>query len=198
MNKLIREIVFKSGKMLQILSGDITKEHVDAIVNAANASLQHGGGVAGVISLNGGQQIQKESDRWIEKHGPVRHESPAYTSGGDLPCRYVIHAVGPVWGEGAEDKKLAAAIMGALKLGDQLGVSSIAFPAISTGIFGFPKERAAQIILQEFMDYFGESPDTSLELVRLTLFDDESVAAFLETADSVFNFQGNEIGRRLT
>ena len=198
MNKLIREIVFKSGKMLQILSGDITKEHVDAIVNAANAYLQHGGGVAGVISLNGGQQIQKESDRWIEKHGPVRHESPAYTSGGDLPCRYVIHAVGPVWGEGAEDKKLAAAIMGALKLANQLGVSSIAFPAISTGIFGFPKERAAQIILQEFMDDFGESPDTSLELVRLTLFDDESVAAFLKAADSVFNFQGNEISRRVT
>ena len=115
-----------------------------------------------------------------------------------MPCRYVIHAVGPVWGEGDEDEKLATAIMGALKLGDQLGVSSIAFPAISTGIFGFPKERAAQIILQEFLDYFCESPATSLELVRLTLFDDESVAAFLETADSVFNFQGNEIGRRLT
>jgi putative ATPase len=77
-------------------------------------------------------------------------------------------------------------------------VSSIAFPAISTGIFGFPKARAAKIILQEFMDYFGESPGTSLELVRLTLFDDESVAVFLETADSVFNFQGNEISRRLT
>ena len=196
MNKLIREIVFKSGNVLQILSGDITKEHVDAIVNAANAYLQHGGGVAGVISLNGGPQIQKESDRWIERHGPVRHESPAYTSGGDLHCRYVIHAVGPVWGEGDEDKKLAGAIMGALQLGNQLGVSSIAFPAISTGIFGFPKERAAQIILHEFMDYLSESPGTSLELVRLILFDDESVAAFLKAAVSVFNFQGKEISRR--
>ncbi len=180
MNQLIREIVFKSEKRFQLVHGDITEEQVEAIVNAANAYLQHGGGVAGVISLNGGPQIQIESDAWIEQQGPVRHESPAYTSGGRLPCRYVIHAVGPVWGEGDEDYKLRAALVGALKLGDRLGLTSIAFPAISTGIFGFPKERAAKINLSVFKDYFNECPDSNLEIIRLTLFDEESMAVFLK------------------
>ena len=125
MNKLIREYIFETGKVLQILLGDITKEHVDVIVNAANAYLQHGGGVAGVISLKGGSIIQMESGQWLEENGPVQHASPAFTSGGDLPCKYVIHAVGPIWGEGDEDKKLAEAVAGSLVLGDQLGLSSI-------------------------------------------------------------------------
>jgi len=185
MNKLISETKFKSGKVMQIISGDITRENVDAIVNAANAYLQHGGGVAGVISFNGGPQIQIESDSWIEKYGPVRHKIPAYTGGGELPCQYVIHAVGPVWGEGDEDKKLAAAISGSLKLGDQLGLTSISFPANSTGIFGFPKERAAKIILKEIIEYCGEPYGTSLELIRLVLFDDESVAVFLKVSDLI-------------
>lgn len=191
MNQLVREVVLGSGKSIQIISGDITEEHVDAIVNAANAYLQHGGGVAGAISLNGGPQIQVESDAWFEQHGPVQHDSPAYTGGGELPCRYLIHAVGPVWGEGDEDVKLAAAIMGALILANRLELNSIAFPAISTGIFGFPKERAAKIILQVFKDYFGEFPDTRLELVRLALFDEESVAVFLQAADLEFNIPNN-------
>ena len=198
MNKLISETKFKSGKVMQIISGDITKESVDAIVNAANAYLQHGGGVAGVISLNGGPLIQIESDSWIEKYGPVRHETPAYTGGGDLPCQYVIHAVGPVWGEGDADKKLAAAISGSLKLGDQLGLASISIPAISTGIFGFPKERAAMIILKEIIDYCGEPYGTSLELIRLVLFDDESVAVFLKVSDLIDDIPVNNIHNILT
>lgn len=191
MNQLVREVVLGSGKSIQIISGDITEEHVDAIVNAANAYLQHGGGVAGAISLNGGPQIQVESDAWVEQHGPIQYDSPAFTGGGELPCRYLIHAVGPVWGEGDEDVKLAAAIMGALILANRLELNSIAFPAISTGIFGFPKERAAKIILQVFKDYFGEFPDTRLELVRLALFDEESVAVFLQAADLEFNIPNN-------
>jgi O-acetyl-ADP-ribose deacetylase (regulator of RNase III) len=187
MNKLIREFVFESGKVLQILLGDITKEHVDAIVNAANAYLQHGGGVAGVISLKGGSIIQKESDQWLEENGPVQHASPVYTSGGDLPCKYVIHAVGPVWGEGDEDKKLAEAIAGSLALGDQLGLSSIAIPAISTGIFRFPIERAAKIILNAFRTYIKQNPAASLRQIRLVLYDEQSLYVFLKIAESVFD-----------
>lgn len=189
MNKVVKEYPFSPGKKLQIISGDLTREHVDAIVNAANAYLQHGGGVAGAISRHGGPQIQKESDQWIEQHGPVSHDSPAYTTGGNLHCRYVIHAVGPVWGDGDEDKKLADAISGSLKLGDQLGLISLAFPAISTGIFGFPKERAARIILQAMKDYFTGTPGSNLEVVRMTLFDQDSLRIFLKAAEVAFSQQ---------
>lgn len=187
MNKLIREYIFETGKVLQILLGDITKEHVDVIVNAANAYLQHGGGVAGVISLKGGSIIQMESDQWLEENGPVQHASPAYTSGGDLPCKYVIHAVGPIWGEGDEDKKLAEAVAGSLVLGDQLGLSSIAFPAISTGIFRFPIERAAKIILEAFRTYIKQNPAANLGQIRLVLYDQQSLYVFLRIAESVFD-----------
>lgn len=189
MNKVVKEYPFSPGKKLQIISGDLTREHVDAIVNAANAYLQHGGGVAGAISRHGGPQIQKESDQWIEQHGPVSHDSPAYTTGGNLHCRYVIHAVGPVWGDGDEDKKLADAISGSLKLGDQLGLISLAFPAISTGIFGFPKERAARIILQAMKDYFTGTPGSNLEVVRMTLFDQDSLRIFSKAAEVAFSQQ---------
>lgn len=187
MNKLIREYIFETGKVLQILLGDITKEHVDVIVNAANAYLQHGGGVAGVISLKGGSIIQMESDQWLEENGPVQHASPAYTSGGDLPCKYVIHAVGPIWGEGDEDKKLAEAVAGSLVLGDQLGLSSIAFPTISTGIFRFPIERAAKIILEAFRTYIKQNPAANLGQIRLVLYDQQSLYVFLRIAESVFD-----------
>lgn len=187
MNKLIREYIFETGKVLQILLGDITKEHVDVIVNAANACLQHGGGVAGVISLKGGSIIQMESDQWLVENGPVQHASPAYTSGGDLPCKYVIHAVGPIWGEGDEDKELAEAVAGSLVLGDQLGLSSIAFPAISTGIFRFPIERAAKIILEAFRTYIKQNPAANLGQIRLVLYDQQSLYVFLRIAESVFD-----------
>lgn len=185
MNETISKNTLDSGKVIYIRFGDITEEPVDGIVNAANAYLQHGGGVAGVISLNGGSIIQEESDLWIEKHGPVQHESPAYTSGGDLGCKYVIHAVGPVWGEGDEDQKLADAISGSLALGDRLGLTSIAFPAISTGIFRFPMKRAAKIILEEIKNYFDQNPGTELNQVRLVLFDERSVSVFELIAGTV-------------
>ncbi len=132
---------------LDIAQGDLTQEPVDAIVNAANKHLAHGGGVAGAIVSKGGRSIQRESDDWVSQHGLVSHAEPAYTRAGSLPARYIIHAVGPVWGEGAEDTKLASAITGSLRRAEALGLESIAFPAISTGIFGFPKERAAHIFL---------------------------------------------------
>ena len=187
MNTVIRDFEFKSGKRLLLIQGDITEESVDAIVNAANAHLQHGGGVAAAIVGRGGTQIQIESEAWVQKHGPVHHSKPAYTTAGNLPCRYVIHAVGPVWGEGDEDRKLRSAILGALQLGDQLGITSISFPAISTGIFGFPMERAAEIILDGMHEYILSIDDSSITVVRLTLFDQASVDVFSQVWEAKFD-----------
>lgn len=184
MTSILRETHFPSDQTLQIVQGDLTTETVDAIVNAANSHLQHGGGVAGIIVRRGGYKIQVESDAWVREHGPVSHAEPAYTGAGSLSCRYIIHAVGPVWGEGDEDHKLAAAITGSLSIADRLGVRSIAFPAISTGIFGFPKERAAGVIFSAIGRYFTQQPSSPLQLVRLTLFDQPTIDAFLKVWDA--------------
>jgi len=170
---------------LQIIQGDITSVPVDCIVNAANEFLQHGGGVAGAIALEGGSEIQRESDRWVEEHGPVPHGKPAFTSAGRLNCQYVIHAVGPVWGSGDEDSKLAAAVCGSLERADELGLSSIAFPAISTGIFGFPAALAAKVMLSGILDYFAAQPDSPLYLVMLVLFDEKMGSVFIKASYSL-------------
>ncbi len=183
MDSILREKQLPGGGQFQVVQGDITAQAVDAIVNAANSRLQHGGGVAWAISRRGGPAIQRESDAWVRAHGPVSHAEPAVTGGGQMPCRYVIHAVGPVWGEGDEDNKLAAAVDGALRRAEELSLESIAFPAISTGIFGFPKERAARILFDTVEAYFEQQPSSSLKRVRLTLFDAPTVEAFLRVWD---------------
>ena len=180
MNIVLKEHTLSTGQTLQIVQGDITTEEVDAVVNAANEHLQHGGGVAWAISKRGGPAIQKESDEWIRQHGTVTHTHPAWTSGGLLPAKYVIHAVGPVWGTGDEDAKLANAVSGSLRVADELELKSIAFPAISTGIFGFPKERAAKIILEVIDSYFKENPLSGLKFVKLVLYDQSTVDVFLK------------------
>jgi O-acetyl-ADP-ribose deacetylase (regulator of RNase III) len=181
MNAVLVEKKLTSNQIIQIVQGDITIEDVDAIVNAANERLQHGGGVAWAISKQGGSAIQRESDDWIRQHGPVSHSHPAWTSGGLLPSKYVIHAVGPVWGDGDEDKKLSDAMRGSLRMADELKCSSIALPAISTGIYGFPKERAAGIIFSAIEIYFAENPSSSLNQIRVVLFDPSTVEAFLKS-----------------
>ncbi len=178
MNKVLVERQFPAGQTLQIVQGDITAETTDAIVNAANEHLQHGAGVAGAIVRRGGHLIQQESDDWIREHGKVSHAHPAWTSGGLLPAKYVIHAVGPVWGDGNEDAKLAAAVHGSLELADQLKLNSISFPAISTGIFGFPKERAAGVMFAAIENYFAHQP-AGIQVVRIVLFDEATLRAFL-------------------
>lgn len=180
MNQVKGQHIFPSDQVLQLVQGDITLEDVDAIVNAANAHLIHGAGVAGAIVRRGGEQIQRESDQWVKEHGLVSHAKPAYTRAGDLPARYVIHAVGPVWGEGDEDENLSSAISGSLELANSLELTSLAFPAISTGIFGFPKERAAKIILETIAEYFNKYPKSTIKVVRLTLFDQETVNVFID------------------
>jgi O-acetyl-ADP-ribose deacetylase (regulator of RNase III) len=169
---------FPQDVTFEIVQGDITREMVDAIVNAANSQLAHGGGLARAIVERGGEIIQEESDAWVREHGPVTHAEPAVTSGGALACRYVIHAVGPVWGSGDEDAKLRQAVWGSLWRADQLGIASLALPAISTGIFGFPKERAARIIYQTLSAYFNTAK-TGLGYVALVLYQESDVVQFL-------------------
>ena len=180
MNTPLKEHVLSTGQTIQILHGDITTEEVDAIVNAANADLQHGGGVAWAIANKGGPAIQEESDAWIRQHGRVPHRDPAWTSGGRLHAKYVIHAVGPFWGTGDEDARLESAVTGSLRVADELNCSSIALPAISTGIYGFPRDRAAGIISSAIEKYFVENPSSRLKVVKLVLFDQPTADVFVK------------------
>ncbi len=178
MPQLVAERRWPTGQVLQLIHGDLTEEDVDAIVNAANAYLEHGGGVAGDIVRRGGSVIQHESDAWVRAHGPVNHDTPALTGAGRLACRHVIHAVGPVWGEGDEDAKLHAAVSGALRLADEQGYSSLALPAISTGVFGFPKARGARILTDAIAEFLEAHPTGALTQVHITLIDEPSVQVF--------------------
>ena len=187
MNETLVETTLPAGQILQLVLGDITAEKTDAIVNAANRHLRHGAGVAGAILRGGGAIIQEESDRWVRDHGSVTHSAPAWTSAGALPCRFVIHAVGPVWGEGNEAAKLGAAVDGCLKVAEDLGLGSIALPAISTGVFGFPLEAAAQVILKTLCDHFSRGSASVLKSVRLVLFDQPSSDAFLNVWHDYFH-----------
>ena len=182
----------KSGIILEINQGDITGESVDAIVNAANSLLRHGGGVARAIAEAGGEIIERESQKWIEDSGPVTFQSPAYTSGGKLSSKYVIHAVGPVWGEGGEEMKLASAIRGSLDRAEELGVKSIAFPAISTGIFGFPIDRAAKIFMDVLINYVSNQKAKNLKLIKIILFNDRTLSEFTTAFDLTFGQKAGE------
>lgn len=177
-------VELKPTLTLRVVQGDLTQAKVDAIVNAANAHLQHGGGVAGAIARRGGPQIQRESDAWLRRHGPIAHNQAAVTGGGRLPCRYVIHVVGPVWGSGDEDHKLAQAVTAALHASDERKLKTLAFPAISTGIFGFPIERAAKVILEAIIHYAEEHPQSTLQRIDLILFDRPAFTVFAEALRS--------------
>jgi O-acetyl-ADP-ribose deacetylase (regulator of RNase III) len=183
MNTVLAERVLPTSQTIQIVRGDLTAETTDAIVNAANEHLLHGAGVAGAIVRRGGMAIQQESNAWVRQHGLVSHARPAWTSGGLLPAKYVIHAVGPVWGDGDEDAKLSAAVHGALEIADELKLVSLALPAISTGIFGFPKERAAHVMLSTIHNYFSHHA-SGIALVRLVLFDEATIKAFMSEWES--------------
>jgi len=169
---------------LELTQGDITTLKVDAIVNAANGYLKHGGGVAAAISRRGGTAIQQESDALIEKRGPLATGKAVITGGGKLLARFVIHAVGPVWSEHSPaeaDKLLRSAVRSSLAVAEENGLKSIAFPAISTGIYGFPIERAAPLMLRETADYLRGK--TKLERVLFCLYNNASYRIF----DSAFN-----------
>lgn len=160
------------NSILELVEDDITEMQTDAIVNAANDRLILGGGVAGAIRTKGGPKIQEECSK-IEGTfvgGAVK------TTGGDLKAKYVIHAVGPRAGEGDEDEKLKNATLNSLKLADEEGIKSISFPAISTGVFGFPIQRCAEIMLQTTIDYL--KGQTDVEKVVLCLYGQDSYEVF--------------------
>jgi len=159
---------------IELIQGDITCLRVDAIVNAANEHLQLGAGVAGAIRRKGGPAIQRECDQI----GGCPVGGAAVTAGGTLPARFVIHAVGPVWrgGQEGEEKLLASAVRSALERAEEIGAKSVALPAISTGVYGFPLKRAAEISVAEARRF--SSRARSVERVVFCLFDDRALAAF--------------------
>jgi O-acetyl-ADP-ribose deacetylase (regulator of RNase III) len=176
-NQLIDEIKIKNDKkVIRLIKGDITEQNVDVIVNSANSFLKHGAGVAGAIVRNGGNIIQIESN----KIGFVPVGSSVITTSGKLPCNAIIHTVGPKMGEGNEDFKLSKSIHSSLSLASQNGYTSISIPAISSGIFGFPKERCADILLDETIKFLTNTNNnnTTLQLVEFCIIDDETLFHF--------------------
>ncbi len=170
--EIIKETTI-NGIRLRIVRGDLTESQVDAIVNAANSHLQHGGGVAGAIVRKGGRTIQEESN----KIGFVPVGKAAITGAGALKARFVIHAVGPMWGEGDEPAKLRSAVRAVLTLATEQGFETLAMPAISAGIFGFPKAECARIIVDEIAS-FVRSEKTSLREISIYLMDEEITGFF--------------------
>jgi O-acetyl-ADP-ribose deacetylase (regulator of RNase III) len=167
--------------VIRLVSADLTERDVDAIVNAANSRLQHGGGVAGAIVRKGGMVIQEESDAI----GFVPAGGAAVTSAGTLKARHVIHAVGPRMGEGDEDNKLRRAMASVLALATERGLASISVPAISAGIFGFPKDRCAKILVGGAAAFLQEHRDTALRLVEFCIVDEEAFALFQKEIERI-------------
>lgn len=164
--------------MIKLLLGDITKIRVDAIVNAANSSLLGGGGVDGAIHRAGGRAILDECRKIVERQGVCATGEAVITTAGNMPARYVIHTVGPVWhgGMNNEDQLLANAYSNSLRLAVDNGVKTIAFPNISTGVYGFPKERAANIAIEAVRKFLKN--DKSLHEVVFVCFDRENHAIY--------------------
>jgi Predicted phosphatase homologous to the C-terminal domain of histone macroH2A1 len=163
---------------IRVILGDITKIEVDAIVNAANSSLLGGGGVDGAIHRAGGSAILEECRKIIAKQGSCKTSEAVITTGGKLPAKYVIHTVGPVWNGGfkGEPQKLASCYKNSLDLAVEYSCKTVAFPNISTGVYGYPKEKAAAIAADEVIKYL--SSNKSIEQVIFVFFDEESKRIF--------------------
>ena len=171
--KLIDEIRMSNDKIIRLIKGDITDQNVDVVVNPANSYLKHGGGVAGAIVRKGGKIIQTESD----KIGFVPVGSSVITTSGKLSCQAIIHTVGPKMGEGNEDFKLSKSLHSSLSLASDNNYKSISIPAISSGIFGFPKDRCANILLDESIKFL-QNNNTSLQTIEFCIIDDETLFHF--------------------
>ncbi|MEM4086480.1 MAG: ADP-ribose-binding protein [Saccharolobus sp.] len=169
----------KNGIEVELIKGDITEVEADAIVNAANSYLQHGGGVAGAIVKKGGYVIQKESDEYVKRYGPVPVGEVAVTSAGKLKAKYIIHAVGPRYGIESDDK-LESAIRKSLEKAEELNLSSIALPAISTGIYSYPYNLCATIMVKVLLSYRPKS----LKKIKIVLYSDEAFQTFKQIFDS--------------
>jgi len=181
-------VEFKIGKAnIRIIQGDITEQETDAIVNAANSTLMGGGGVDGAIHRKGGPKILEECKKIRETEWPngLPTGKAVITTGGNLKARYVIHTVGPVWrgGKYGEPKLLAEAYRNSLKLAVSRGLKTIAFPAISTGAYGYPKEEAAEVALKTIKEFLEE--EDKLEEVVLVLFTQSSLRIYERKAQEI-------------
>ncbi|WP_038030676.1 O-acetyl-ADP-ribose deacetylase [Thermonema rossianum] len=170
---------------MEVIQGDITRLKVDAIVNAANPSLMGGGGVDGAIHRAGGPQILEECKEIIKKIGRLDTGKAVITTGGNLPASYVIHTVGPVWhgGTQGEAQLLAQAYTNSLQLASEHHLRTVAFPNISTGVYGYPKREAAQVALQAVTDYLRQH--TLPEKVIFCCFDDENYRLYQEAVQAL-------------
>jgi O-acetyl-ADP-ribose deacetylase (regulator of RNase III) len=169
---------------IELVQGDITKVRADAIVNAANSSLMGGGGVDGAIHRAGGKKILEECTEYVSKHGRLPTGEAMITSGGNLPAAFVIHTVGPVWngGRNNEETLLANAYVNSLKLAVEKNLRSIAFPNISTGVYHFPKERAAEIAVKAVSSFLKRN--SSVEKVIFVCFDEENYKIYEQALKS--------------
>ena len=160
--------------VLELVEGDITQQDTEALVNAANEQLRVGGGVDGAINRAGGPKIQEEA----RKIGRCPTGQAVITTGGNLKARYVIHTVGPIYRDGhsGEPELLASAYRESLKIASQRGIKSLAFPSLSTGVYGYPVADAARVALTTVKDYLTQHPE--IELVRFVLFGKPTFEAF--------------------
>jgi O-acetyl-ADP-ribose deacetylase len=170
---------YDSG-VIEVVQGDLTRQRVDAIVNAANEYLEHGGGVAAAIVGAGGDSIQKESNRWVSEFGPLSAGQAAVTGAGTLPAHSVIHVDGPRYRDGQDNEAmLRHAVHAALEAAKVNGSRSIALPAISAGIFGYPRAEACEVIVRSIRDWLESNPPT-FERVLLVGYDEEATNDFAE------------------
>ena len=170
---------------LFLLQTDITRLELDAIVNAANSSLMGGGGVDGAIHRAGGSAILKECRKIIARQGSCKTGEAVITTAGNMPAKFVIHTVGPVWNNGMnnEAKKLSACYHNSLKLAVENNIKTIAFPNISTGIYGYPKQEAATIAINSVKEFL--TKNNSPEKVYFVCFDAENFLIYQSLVESL-------------
>jgi O-acetyl-ADP-ribose deacetylase (regulator of RNase III) len=159
---------------IQLIQGDLTDITADVLVNAANNHLHSGGGVDAAIHRKGGPAILEECQMWVGEHGELPTGKCIVTSAGDLTAKFVIHTVGPIWfgGKSGEDLLLTNAYVNSLKLATEKGAKTIAFPNISTGVFGYPKEKAAKIAIAAITGFLEK--DRNFEKVIFVCYDEEN------------------------
>lgn len=165
------------------VQGDLTRQDVDAVVNAANEYLRHGGGVAAAIARAGAPDVDRESDAWVRQHGALGPDDAAVTSAGRMPARHVVHVVGPRYREGQDNAGLlAGAVRAALDAAAAVGARTVAMPAISAGIFGYPRREAARVIAEACRSWSDGHPDT-IEEIRLVGYDEAATDDFRAALD---------------
>lgn len=178
-------------RSITLLVGDITRQAVDAIVNAANSSLLGGGGVDGAIHRAGGPSILAECKKIRQHRGMLPPGRAVVTTGGALPARYVIHTVGPIWhgGRGGEPEILANCYRESMQRAEELKIATLAFPSISTGAFGYPVDRAAVVALSTVAEALGRAEQ--VREVRFVLFDEITFEQYKEASASLHSTQAH-------